>query len=89
MKGITAPIDRDELENAQEANEFCRRVWAEKAAREESARKTAYGILVRKHPDDASITQLIVPESLRGRLLNLAHCSKLSGNQGRRRRVSN
>lgn len=46
---------------------------AEKAAREVTVHENTDGIFVRKHPVDPSKNQIIVLESLRGRLLNLMY----------------
>ena len=44
-----------------------------------------YGILRRRHPTINDIDQIVLPETLRPRVLDLAHYSKLAGHPGQTR----
>lgn len=87
VEGLPAPIDREELGNAQSMDWFCREVLEEKAAKNEESLESSDGILMQRQPTDPSRSQIIVPESFRGRLLNLMHRSRLEGHSGQRRMI--
>ena len=43
-----------------------------------------YGLLRRRHPTIKDIDNIVLPETLRTRILDLAHYSKLAGHPDRR-----
>ena len=72
--------------NAQRHADFCQTVLTRQSRKTESAfYEDEYGLLRRRHPAINEIDQIVLPERLRPRVLDLAHYSKLVGHPGQAR----
>lgn len=76
----------EELVEAQKADEFSQTVLHRQSERSDSRFfEDHQGLLRRKHPTDPACLQIVLPETLRPRLLRLAHYAKLAGHPGQTR----
>ena len=80
-----SPISIDEMLSEQAADEYCQ--WARREMDRDTQGKSPFainqhGVLTRKSTLDGSL-QIVVPSSLRQRLLEIAHCAPTSGHPGR------
>ena len=83
---VPAKITIGEILEAQKTDSFCQTVLARQSKRIDSAFfKGPDGLLRRHHPREAGIEQIVLPETLRPRVLQLAHYAKLSGHPGQTR----
>ena len=83
---LPTPISIDELLDAQRSDSFCQSIQA----RQTHGRQGTFfddddGVLRRQHPSIPTLTQLVVPQSIRPRLLTLTHHSLLAGHPGQNR----
>ena len=80
------PITRAEVLEAQKSDDFCQTVLSRQSARKDSKFfEDGGGLLRRKNPHHPDYPQIVLPASLRPRLLSLAHYHKLSGHPGQTR----
>ena len=76
----------NEILNAQRHHDFCQTVLTRQSRKMDSAfYEDEYGLLRRRHPTINEIDQIVLPETLRPRVLDLAHHSKLAGHPGQTR----
>ena len=80
-----SPISIDEMLSEQAADEYCQ--WARREMDRDTQGKSPFaisqhGVLTRRSTLDGNL-QIIVPASLRQRLLEIAHCAPTSGHPGR------
>ena len=82
---MLSPISIDEMLSEQAADEYCQ--WARREMDRDTQGRTPFainqhGILIRRSTLDGSL-QVVVPSSLRKRLLEIAHYAPTSGHPGR------
>ena len=79
----------EEILEAQKTDSFCQTVLARQSKRIDSAFfEGPDGLLRRRHPREPDIEQVVLPETLRPRVLQLAHHAKLAGHPGQMRMYS-
>ena len=80
------PVTRAEVIDAQRTDDFCQTVLARQSETKDSKFfEDEGGILRRKNPHYPEYPQIVVPASLRPRILSLAHYHKLAGHPGQSR----
>ena len=80
---VPTKITIEEILEAQKTDSFCQTVLARQSKRIDSAFfEGPDGLLRRHHPREAGIEQIVLPDTLRPRVLQLAHHTKLSGHPG-------
>ena len=80
---VPVKLTRNEILEAQRHSDFCQTVISRQSRKTDSAfYEDEYGLLRRRHPTINEIDQIVLPETLRPRVLDLAHCSKLAGHPG-------
>ena len=80
------PVTRAEVIDAQRTDDFCQTVLARQSETKDSKFfEDEGGILRRKNPHHPEYPQIVVPASLRPRILSLAHYHKLAGHPGQSR----
>ena len=82
---MRTPISIDEMLSEQASDEYCQ--WARREMDRDTQGKSPFainqhGVLTRRSTLDKSL-QIVVPSSLRKRLLEIAHCAPTSGHPGR------
>ena len=83
---LPAPLTLDEIAEEQRVDYFFQTVLARQSESRESAFfENHQGVLKRKHPYDPEIIQVVVPQSLRTRLLRLCHDPPIAGHPGQNR----
>ena len=83
---VPEQLPRNEILDAQRHDDFCQTVLTCQSRKTESAfYEDEYGLLRRQHPTINDIDQIALPETLRPRVLDLAHYSKLAGHPGQTR----
>ena len=83
---VPLTITRDEVLDAQRYDDFCQTILARQNHHRDSAFfEDDYGILRRRHPTINGLEQIVLPETLRPRILDLAHYSKFAGHPGQTR----
>ena len=81
---------KDELLEAQSKDDFCQTILTRQYRNlDTNFFESNDGLLRRQHPTDPEIIQIVLPETLRPRLLDLAHHTKLAGHPGRTRMCRN
>ena len=79
-------LTSNEILDAQPHDYFCQTVLTRQSRKTDSAfYEDEYGLLRRRHPTMNDIDQILLPETLKPRVLNLAHYSKLAGHPGQTR----
>jgi len=83
---VPMPLSRRELLDGQRHDAFCQTVLA----RQSKSRDSAFyegpdGLLRRRNPHAAGAAQIVLPESLRPRLLDMVHRHQLAGHPGQTR----
>ena len=79
-------ITRNEVLDAQRYDDFCKTIPARQDPHRDSAFfEDDYGILRRRHPTIHGLEQIVLPETLRPRILDLAHYSRFAGHPGQTR----
>ena len=79
-------ITIEEIMEAQKTDSFCQTVLAKQSKRIDSAFfEGPDGLLRRHHPREAGIEQIVLPDTLRPRVLQLAYHAKLAGHPGQTR----
>ena len=80
----------EEILKAQKTDSFCQTVLARQSKRIDSAFfEGPDGLLRRWHPREPDIEQVVLPDTLRPRVLQLAHHAKLAGHPGQTRMYYN
>ena len=80
----------EETLEAQKTDSFCQTVLARQSKRIDSAFfEGPDGLLRRRHPREPDIEQVVLPDTLRPRILQLAHHAKLAGHPGQTRMYYN
>lgn len=83
---VPLPITRSELLESQRFDDFCQTVLAIQSETKDSRFfEDENGVLRRTNPHDEESPQVVVPSTLRSRLLSIAHNSKLAGHSGQKR----
>ena len=83
---VPVKITRDEVLGAQRYDDFGQTILARQDRhRDSSFFEGDYGILRRRHPTIHGLEQIVLPETLRPRILDLAHYSKFAGHPGQTR----
>ena len=87
---VLTKITIDEILEAQKTDSFCRTVLSRQSKRYDSAFFKGPDVLLRRrHPRKPDIEQVALPDSLRPRVLQLAHHAKLAGHPGQTRMYYN
>ena len=77
---VPVRITRNEVLDVQRYDDFCQTILARQDRHRDSAFfEDDYEILRRRHPTIHGLEQIVLPETLRPRLLDLAHYSKFAG----------
>ena len=72
-----------EILEAQRMDAFCQTVLSRQAVKLDTLfYEDDEGVLLSQHPRQSDVKQILMPESLRQKILKLAHYSKLSGHPG-------
>ena len=80
---VPTKITIEEILKAQKTDSFCQAVLARQSKRIDSASFEGPDcILRRRHPREPSIEQVVLPDTLRPRVLQLAHHAKLARHPG-------
>ena len=80
---VPVNITRDEVLEAERFDDFCQTILARQNRHRDSASfEDDYGVLRRRHPTIHGLEQIVLPETLRPRILDLAHYSKFAGHSG-------
>ena len=83
---VPAKITIEEISEAQKTDSFCQTVLARQSKRYDSAFfEGPNGLLRGRHRREHDIEQVVLPNSLRPRVLPLAHHAKIAGNPGQTR----
>ena len=83
---VRTKITIEEILEAQKTDSFCQTVLARRSKRIDSAFfEGPDGLLRRRHPREPDIEQFVLPDTLRPRVLQLAHHAKLAGHPGQTR----
>ena len=83
---VPVKLTRNEILDAQRHDDFCQTVRTRQSRKTDSAfYEDEYGLLRRRHPTINDINQILLPETLRPRVLDLAHYTKLAGHPGQTR----
>ena len=83
---VPMPVSRSELLEAQRTDDFCQTVMTRQhMLRDSRFFEDRYGVLRRVDPYDEAGSQIVVPQTLRARILSLAHYPKLAGHPGQTR----
>ena len=87
---VTTKITIEETLEAQKTDSFCQNVLARQSKRIDSAFFEGPDFLLRRrHPCEPDIEQVVLPDTLRPRVLQLAHHVKLAGHPGQTRMYYN
>ena len=77
---------RNEILDAQRHEDFCQNVLTRQSPKTESAfYEDEYGLLRRMHTTIIDMDQIVLPETSRPCVLDLAHYSRLAGHSGQKR----
>ena len=80
------PVTRAEVLEEQQADDFCQTVLTRQSEVKDSKFfEDGMGLLRRKNPHHHDFPQIVVPATLRARILSLAHNHKLAGHPGQTR----
>ena len=83
---LPAPLTIEEIAEEQRVDDFCQTVFARQSESRHSALfEDHQEVLKRRHPFDSDIVQVVVPRTLRARLLRLCHNPAIAGNLGQNR----
>ena len=86
IAAVPVKFTRSEILETQGHDDFCQTVLARQSWKTDSAfYEDEYGLLRLRHPTIDDIDQIVLPETLRPRVLDLAHYSKLAGHPGQTR----
>ena len=86
LQTLPLPVTRAEVIEAQTTDDFCQTVLARQSETKDSKFfEDEGGILRRKNPHHPEYPQIVVPASLKPRILSLAHYHKLAGHPGQSR----
>ena len=80
---VPVRLTKDELLKAQSTDDFCQTVLPRQSRNPDTHFLEGNdGLLRRQHPTDSKIVQILLPETLRPRVLDLAHHTILAGHPG-------
>ena len=80
---LPAPLTIEKIAEEQRVDDFCQTVLARQSESRDSAFfEDHQGVLKRRHPFDPDIVQVVVPRTLRARLLRLCHNPAIAGHPG-------
>jgi len=83
---LPSPLTLPEIIEEKEKDEFCTGILTSQVGRKGSLFfEDDSGILCRRHPREEELTQIVLPKSLRHRVLRLAHYHPLAGHPGHTR----
>ncbi|CDF34348.1 unnamed protein product [Chondrus crispus] len=83
---LPAPLTIEEIAAEQRVDDLCQTVLARQSESRDSAFfEDHHGVLKRRHPFDPYIVQVVVPRTLRARLLRLCHNPAIAGHPGQNR----
>ena len=83
---VPTNITVEEILEAQKKDSFCQTVLARQSKRIKSAFfEGSDGLLRRHHPREAGVEPIVLPDTLRPRVLYLAHHARLAGHPGQTR----
>lgn len=83
---LPTPLTQDEILEEQKNDEFCQTIAATQMSRTDSCFfENDDGVLCRRHPRDPDLVQVVLPSTLRHRVLRLAHYHLLAGHPGQSR----
>ena len=83
---LPAPLTVAEILEEQRTDEYCNSVLTMQVGRKKSLSfEDDYGFLCRQHPSEPGLEQIVLPSSLRHRVLRLAHHHPLAGHPGHTR----
>ena len=83
---LPAPLTVAEILEEQRTDEYCQSVLTMQVGRKKSLFfEDDYGVLCRQHPREPGLEQIVLPSSLRHRVLRLAHHHPLAGHPGHTR----
>ena len=83
---LPSPLKIEEIAEEQRVYEFCQTVLTRQSDSKDSAFfEDHHGVLNRRNPFDPDIEQVVVPRTLRARLLRLCHNPAIAGHPGQNR----
>ena len=83
---VPVKLTQNDILDAQRHDDFFQTVLSRQSRKTDSAfYGDEYGLLHRRHPTINDIDQIVLPETFRPRVLDLAHYSKLAGHPGQTR----
>ena len=87
---VPVRLTKDELLEAQSKGDFCQTILTRKSRNlDTNFFEGNDDLLRRQHPTDPEIIQIVLPETLRPRVLDLAHHTKLASHPGQTRMCRN
>ena len=84
-EALPQPLTIDEIIDAQKNDDFCQTTIRSIDDKSRFFEDATTGLLKRRHPRDEGLVQVVVPKSLRSRLLHLAHHALPAGHPGQNR----
>jgi len=86
QQDLPAPLTRLEILEEQRADDYCQLVFATQLEKADTSFfEDKDGVLCRTNPREPTLIQVVLPSSLRARVLKLAHHHPLSGHPGQTR----
>ena len=85
VDSLPLPLTLDEIRSEQRLDDFCQTILARQEKRDSAFFEDSDGILKRRPHREPQLAQIVLPHSLRPRLLTLAHHSLLAGHPGQNR----
>ena len=82
VDSLPLPLTLDEIRSEQRLDDFCQTIVARQDKRDSAFFEDSDGILKRRPHREPNLAQIVLPRSLRPRLLTLAHHSLLAGHPG-------
>ena len=83
---LPAPLTIEKIAEEQRVDDFCQTVLARQSESRDSAFfEDHHGVLKRRHPFGPDIVKVVVPRTLRARLLQLCHNPTIAGHPGQNR----
>ena len=83
QEDLPGPLNMEEIAEEQRVDDFCQTVLTRRSESRDSAFfEDHQGVLKREQPYDPAIIQVMVPQSLRARLLRLCHDQAIAGHLG-------
>ena len=85
VEALPKPLTIAELVDAQRTDDFCQTIIRSIDGRSRFYEDSTTGLLKRRHPSTEDLVQIVVPKTLRSRLLHLAHHAVPAGHPGQNR----